>query len=75
LEPSGETEKRNTSPDMKKNSASRDKDHQHDLGGGKEDSSRSGKMKARSQGPMFLRERKGVSQVKSGDETKGFIID
>ena len=56
LEPSGEAEKRKTSPDMEKNSGSRAKDHQHDLGGGKEDSSRLRKMEARSQGPMFQRE-------------------
>ena len=52
LEPSGEAEKRKTSPNMEKNSASRAKDHQHDLQGGKEDSSRSRKMEAHSQSPI-----------------------
>ena len=38
-------------------------DHQHDLRGGVKDSSRSKKMEVLSQGPMFQRERRGISQV------------
>ena len=53
LEPPGEMEKRKISSDVEKNPASRAKDHQNDLGGGKEDSPRLGKMEACSQGPMF----------------------
>jgi len=45
---------------MEKNSAGRAKDHQHDLGGGEEDSSRSRKIEARSQGLMFQRELRGI---------------
>ena len=53
---------------MEKNSISRaDEDHQFELGGGKEDSSRSGKMEAHSQGPMFQKERREISQA-SQDE-------
>ena len=56
---------RKTSSDVDNNPASRAKDRQHDLGGGKEDSPRSGKMEACSQGPMLQEERRGLSQVTS----------
>ena len=63
LEPPGGTEMRKTSSDVQKNPASRAKDRQHDLRGGEEDSPRSGKMEAYSQGPMFQGERRELRLI------------
>lgn len=49
---------------MEENSASRVKDHKYDLGGAKENSPRSRKIEIRFQGPLFRRERRGISQVR-----------
>ena len=65
LEPQERTEKRKTSSDVENKPASRAKDRQHDLGGGKEDSPRSGKIEACSQGPMFQGETRRTKSSKS----------